>query len=176
MVTMSNETLSLIITVSDTTKYLSLIEDLVNDNRIISVTTSNNVMLKNIEPFEEPKILSSLSSIRPEAISLLLRKLCLVPNHCGFHYILSAIEIAAEETGATICITKDIYPCVAKKFNSTSARVERCMRKSIDYAWKSNGREYFELAAGFSMNKKPTNSQFLSIVTEYIKSHKQEFY
>ena len=176
MTIMSTETLSLKITVSDTTKYLSLIEEFINDNRIISVTTSNNVILKNIDPSEVQEAEEPNSCIRPEAISLLLRKLCLIPNHCGFHYIISAIEIAAEEIGSTICITKDIYPVVARKFNSTSARVERCMRKSIDYAWKSNGREYFELAAGFSMNKKPTNSQFLSIVTEYIKSHKHEFY
>ena len=176
MITMSNETLNLIITVADTTKYLSLIEELINDERIMSVTTSNNVILKSSETSEETENEESKSTIRSDAISLLLRKLCLIPNHCGFHYILSAIKIAVAETNTTICITKDIYPAVARKFNSTPARVERCMRKSIDYAWKSNGREYFELAAGFNMNKRPTNSQFLSIVTEYIKTHKYEFY
>ncbi|GFI61345.1 stage 0 sporulation protein A [Clostridiales bacterium] len=114
--------------------------------------------------------------LKTEALSMLLLKMRVTPNHSGFKYLLSSIEFSLSCGDQHLCITKDIYPHVAKKCNSTPDRVERCMRKSIDYAWKNNGSEFFETVAGFKMSKKPTNFQFISFATEYIKSLRNEFY
>ena len=75
-----------------------------------------------------------------------------------------------------ISITKYIYPHVAKIYDSTPSRVERCMRKAIDHAWSYNGERLFQQLTECQLSKKPTNSQFISLLSEYVKEHKAEFY
>lgn len=44
----------------------------------------------------------------------------------GFNYIADAIEIF-EERGTDISITKELYPAIAEKNNTTPSRVERAI-------------------------------------------------
>ena len=49
----------------------------------------------------------------------------------GFKYIVDAVEIL-EERGTNISITKELYPMVAEKNNTTSPRAERAIRHAFD--------------------------------------------
>ena len=75
-----------------------------------------------------------------------------------------------------VYITKSVYPYVAKKYNSTPSRIERCMRTAITHFWESDGRAKFETIAGFPVERKPTNSEFISLSAEYIRLHRDQFY
>lgn len=55
----------------------------------------------------------------------------------GTKYLREAVRIWAEENGPAL--TKRVYPAIAKMHNSTAARVERCMRHSIEKAWSGRG-------------------------------------
>lgn len=49
----------------------------------------------------------------------------------GFNYITDAIEIF-DERGIGIGITKELYPTIAKKNNTTPSRTERAIRHAFE--------------------------------------------
>lgn len=51
----------------------------------------------------------------------------------GFNYIEDAIEIF-DERGTNISITKELYPAIAEKNNTTPSRAERAIRHAFEIA------------------------------------------
>lgn len=49
----------------------------------------------------------------------------------GFNYIADAIDIF-DEKGTNIGITKELYPTIAKKNNTTPSRAERAIRHAFE--------------------------------------------
>ena len=49
----------------------------------------------------------------------------------GFNYIADAVEIL-DERGTNISITKELYPAIAEKNNTTPSRVERAIRHAFE--------------------------------------------
>ena len=59
-----------------------------------------------------------------------------VPAHIkGYLYLREAITMVYHNLDILGSITKVLYPDVAKKFNTTSSRVERAIRHAIEIAW-----------------------------------------
>ena len=58
----------------------------------------------------------------------------------GFNYIVDAIEIF-DERGTNISITKELYPAMAKKNNTTPSRVERAIRHAFEVVRKKGNSE-----------------------------------
>lgn len=56
----------------------------------------------------------------------------------GFNYIADAIEIF-DERGTNISITKELYPAIAEKNNTTPSRVERAIRHAFEVARSPKG-------------------------------------
>lgn len=48
----------------------------------------------------------------------------------GTKYLRAAVRLYEGQP-----LTKEIYPAIAKQYGSTAARVERCIRHSIEKAW-----------------------------------------
>ena len=63
-----------------------------------------------------------------------------VPAHIkGYQYLRTAIVMCVEDMEMLSSITKLLYPTIAKKYKTTSSRVERAIRHAIEVAW-SRGR------------------------------------
>ena len=59
-----------------------------------------------------------------------------IPAHIkGYHYLRDAIMMAVDDMDVLNAITKILYPTVAKKYQTTSSRVERAIRHAIEVAW-----------------------------------------
>lgn len=56
----------------------------------------------------------------------------------GFIYIADAIEMLGER-GTHISITKELYPAIAKKNNTTPSRVERAIRHAFEVTRRDRG-------------------------------------
>lgn len=56
----------------------------------------------------------------------------------GFAYIPDAIEIF-EKRGIYVYFTKDLYPAIADKRNTSASKVERAIRNAFDIARSSRG-------------------------------------
>ena len=69
-------------------------------------------------------------------------------------------------------VTKELYPSIAKKFNTTPSRVERAIRHAIEVAWRRGNMETLEHVFGntISANRgKPTNSEFIALIADKIR-------
>lgn len=68
----------------------------------------------------------------------------------GFNYIVDAIQIF-DERGTDIQITKELYPEIAKKNNTTPPRVERAIRHAFEVVRSRKGNpEVVEKYIGFT--------------------------
>ncbi|MBQ8395889.1 MAG: sporulation transcription factor Spo0A [Oscillospiraceae bacterium] len=90
----------------------------------------------------------------------------------GYHYIRSAILHCIADKEMLECVTKMLYPTVAKEFDTTPSRVERAIRHAIELAWDRGDLEILNSFFGYTVNTgkgKPTNSEFIALVTDKIK-------
>lgn len=96
-----------------------------------------------------------------------------VPAHIkGYQYLREAIMMSVEDTTMLSSITKILYPTIAKKFATTSSRVERAIRHAIEVAWSRGRMETLDTLFGYTINTgkgKPTNSEFIALIADRIR-------
>lgn len=95
-----------------------------------------------------------------------------IPRHIkGYKYVKEAIAMAVEQPDLIEAITKALYPAVAKKFNTTSSRVERAIRHAVEVGWDRIDIEVMDEYFGqtiSSIKGKPTNSEFIAMFVDRI--------
>ena len=96
-----------------------------------------------------------------------------VPSHIkGYLYIREGIDLMMSNSDMLGGITKEIYPEIAKKYNTTPSRVERAVRHAIEISWNRGDYETMEEIFGHSVDydkAKPTNSEFIATIADHLK-------
>ena len=96
-----------------------------------------------------------------------------VPAHIkGYHYLRTAIMMVVKDMDLLNYITKELYPEIAKAYQTTSSRVERAIRHSIEVAWTRGKPQTMNEVFGYTINTgkgKPTNSEFIAMVADRIR-------
>lgn len=96
-----------------------------------------------------------------------------VPAHIrGYHYIREAIIMSVNDMEILNYITKELYPSIAKKCNTTPSRVERAIRHAIEVAWNRGKVDVIEQLFGYTINNhkgKPTNSEFIALIADRLR-------
>lgn len=96
-----------------------------------------------------------------------------VPAHIkGYHYLREAILSSIEDPELLESVTKLLYPTVAKRFDTTSSRVERAIRRAIEIAWDRGNLDTLNAFFGYTVNTckgKPTNSEFIALITDKLR-------
>lgn len=96
-----------------------------------------------------------------------------VPAHIkGYQYLRDAIIMTVNDMETINAITKVLYPTVAKKYKTTSSRVERAIRHAIEVAWDRGDVEVLNSFFGYTVSNvkgKPTNSEFISMIADRIR-------
>lgn len=96
-----------------------------------------------------------------------------VPAHIkGYQYLREAIMMAVEDMESVGAITKILYPAIAKRFKTTSSRVERAIRHAIEVAWDRGDIETLQGYFGYTISGvkgKPTNSEFISMIADRLR-------
>ena len=102
-----------------------------------------------------------------------------IPSHIkGYQYIREGISILYEHPEVVGGITKELYPDIASKFDTTVSRVERAIRHAIEVSWNRGNWDLMEEIFGHSVDidkAKPTNSEFIVTVADKLRLeyHKQ---
>lgn len=123
----------------------------------------NKIMVERQEP---------IKSVRESEIVGVLRRVCVPENGLGFKYMKEAVIMLLEKPDLLFSITKELYPAIAKICGSSSKRVERAIRYSIEIATLRAPADELDaiIGTGYSAVKgKPTNSEFLALVANYIR-------
>ena len=96
-----------------------------------------------------------------------------VPAHIrGYDYIRDSIMLSLKDRNMLKAITKELYPTVAKNNKTTASRVERAIRHAIEVAWGRGDIDVLNTIFGFTVTSskgKPTNGEFISMLTERIR-------
>ena len=96
-----------------------------------------------------------------------------IPSHIkGYQYIREGISIIYERPETIGGITKELYPELAKKFDTTVSRVERAIRHAIEVSWNRGNWNLMEEIFGHSVDidkAKPTNSEFIVTVADKLR-------
>ena len=70
-------------------------------------------------------------------------------------------------------VTKQLYPSVAKRYETTSSRVERAIRHAIEVAWDRGDVDVLSLTYfGYTIHNtrgKPTNSEFIAMISDKLR-------
>lgn len=95
-----------------------------------------------------------------------------VPAHIkGYHYLRTAIHLCIDDREMLSSVTKILYPTVAKMYKTTSSRVERAIRHAIEVAWDRGDVDVLSSYFGYTIQSergKPTNSEFIAMITDKI--------
>ena len=96
-----------------------------------------------------------------------------VPAHIkGYHYLRDSIILSIEKPEIINAVTKQLYPTVAKKYETTSSRVERAIRHAIEVAWDRGDVEVLNSYFGYTIQGsrgKPTNSEFIAMISDKLR-------
>ncbi len=133
------------------------------EKRILEVT---NVKQK------ENKILSLSNNNTQIMISKILHELG-IPSHIkGYQYIRDAINMVYDNPALIGGITKELYPEIGIKYDTSVTRVERAIRHAIEVSWNRGDWDLMEEIFGHSVDidkAKPTNSEFIVTIADKLR-------
>ncbi len=96
-----------------------------------------------------------------------------VPAHIkGYMYLREAITLVVNDIELLSAVTKELYPAIAKKYNTTASRVERAIRHAIEVAWSRGQVDTINKLFGYTIHNekgKPTNSEFIAMVADKLR-------
>ena len=96
-----------------------------------------------------------------------------VPAHIkGYQYLRTAIMMTINDNDVINSVTKILYPTVAKRYSTTSSRVERAIRHAIEVAWDRGDVDVLNSYFGYTIQTnrgKPTNSEFIAMIADNLR-------
>ena len=96
-----------------------------------------------------------------------------VPAHIkGYQYLRTAILLTVRDSDVINSVTKVLYPSVAKKYQTTTSRVERAIRHAIGVAWDRGDVDTLNSYFGYTIQNnrgKPTNSEFIAMIADNLR-------
>lgn len=137
---------------------LSVLEEKIND-----VINNNSTQGESIDLFHNNLQISITKTLHELG----------VPSHIkGYQYIREGITLVYKHPEMVGGITKELYPEIAKKYNSTVSRVERAIRHAIEVSWNRGNWDLMEDIFGHSVDidkAKPTNSEFIVTIADKLR-------
>lgn len=96
-----------------------------------------------------------------------------VPAHVkGYQYLREAILLVVDDMGLLGAVTKELYPMIATRYDTTASRVERAIRHAIELAWDRGNMDFINKLFGYTVKMdrgKPTNSEFIAIIADKLR-------
>ena len=104
-----------------------------------------------------------------EKISEIFISIGIPPHIKGYGYLREGIKLTVDRPQIISGVTKELYPTIAKKFNTSSSKVERAIRHAIEVAWNRGRIDAINAIFGARIylgSEKPTNSEFIALVAD----------
>lgn len=162
----------------DTESVYQLIGSLMQNNREFQVVITvpsikgEEDSTLNLQKIEEMPVRETKSFDLEQDVTDMIHEIG-VPAHIkGYQYLREAIMMSVKDSEMMGSITKILYPTIAKRYQTTSSRVERAIRHAIEVAWNRGRMETLDDMFGYTINTgkgKPTNSEFIALIADKIR-------
>ena len=164
-----------------------IVETSYNEPKVIRKVSEFGVSYYILKPFDlidlENKIIETFNNLSHKSINIYHSNLQIsitkmlhelgMPSHIkGYQYIREGITMIYDNPTLIGGITKELYPELASKFDTTVSRVERAIRHAIEVSWNRGNWDYMEEIFGHSVDidkAKPTNSEFIVTVADKLR-------
>ncbi len=156
-----------------------------NSDLIIKQVSNLGIKYFMLKPFEMKDLESRIRRLMEEPIlslqnnndlkislTKLLHELGMPSHIKGYEYIREGIMLLYNDPSIIGGITKELYPEIAEKYNTSVSRVERAIRHAIEVSWNRGNLDLMEEVFGHSVDydkAKPTNSEFIVTVADKLK-------
>ena len=161
----------------------------INKHSVLMEATDAGADVCLLKPFSENSLLSHVEALtksygrendefsnqRPDIeaqVTKIIHQIG-VPAHIkGYQYLRSAILMTIEDNDIINSVTKVLYPAVAKKYKTTTSRVERAIRHAIEVAWDRGDVDTLNSYFGYTIQNtrgKPTNSEFIAMIADNLR-------
>ena len=104
-----------------------------------------------------------------ERISNIFINVGIPPHIKGYSFLREAVKMAIDKPEMVNNITKQLYPSIGERFNTSASKVERAIRHAIEVAWNRGRIETINNILGvraFVSKEKPTNGEFIALVAD----------
>lgn len=139
----------------------------------VNISALERRIYEAIDETNNYSVTSSRKGIDLE-VSQLLHNLG-IPTHIrGYKYIRDSVLIIYNNDHVE-SITKELYPQIARKYDTTSSRVERAIRHAIEVSCTRGDLALIEELFGFSISSdkaRPTNAEFIITLADRFKVDK----
>lgn len=132
--------------------------------RIEDVLAENALEYRSAEIRAKRKVTSV-----DEKISNIFISIGIPPHIKGYAYLREGIKMAIENPAVINNVTKELYPNIGKKFDTTASKVERAIRHAIEVAWNRGRVDAINAIFGVRVyigSERPTNSEFIALVAD----------
>ncbi len=105
-------------------------------------------------------------------ISRLLTEMGVPTNLLGYAYLRTGLTLLLAEPDLGRCISRSLYPRIAKVYDVTASSVERAIRHAIVQTFARGGGALYRASLGrlaSSVGDHPTNSEFLAQTAERLR-------
>lgn len=151
------------------------IYSVIESKNLLNTGNNKRIFDKILADDEEQEITNEkyLFKLKVEReVGKILRDLGMPANIKGYTYIKAAIIDLFYNTHLIGQVSKMIYPLIAKRYNSTSSRVERAMRHAIEVSWRRGNIDTINEIFGYTVDfdrGKPTNSEYINSIADHLK-------
>ena len=124
-------------------------------------------LLKNQTKCETKTNDARKSASIEEKISEIFISIGIPPHIKGYSYLREGIKMTIEKPYIINSVTKELYPAIAARFETTASKVERAIRHAIEVAWNRGRIDAINAIFGARLylgTEKPTNSEFIALI------------
>ncbi|MBU3215382.1 sporulation transcription factor Spo0A [Clostridium estertheticum] len=155
-------------------KIREVVSDTIYNKELKNIITNIDNVKTNTESEinKESKINKEQKNNLNSQITNIINEIGVPTNIKGYMYLKEAINILVTDNELSSSVTKELYPLVGKKFNTTAGRVERAMNHAIDVTWSTRKATNINKIFGYTISYKkgkPANSEFIAMVADKLR-------
>lgn len=152
-----------------------------SDDGLVNRVMSKGAYYYLVKPFEPSVAADRISEGRSDGIVSVSRKtldeeisnifisIGIPPHIKGYAYLREGIKMAVNKPSIINRVTKELYPKIGEKFDTSASKVERAIRHAIEVAWNKGRIDAINSVFGSRVyigTEKPTNSEFIALVAD----------
>ena len=93
-----------------------------------------------------------------------------IPPHIkGYGFLREGVKMVVKNPSIINNITKQLYPMIGERFETTPSKVERAIRHAIEVSWAKGRIETINSLFGVNVymgQEKPTNGEFIALIAD----------
>ena len=162
----------IVITSCNSIKMIRRVSELGIDYFLLKPFDNNSLKKKIISCYNKDDSIDVVHNDIRLSVTGILHELGVPSNLKGYNFIREGIILVYSNSNYIGSITNELYPFLARRFNTTVSCIERAIRHAIEVSWNRGNWDLMEDLFGHSVDvdkAKPTNSEYIVTIADKLK-------